>query len=163
MTVKLILLENVEGVGKIGEEVSVAAGYARNYLVPRGLGLVIETRHKKRSRKQQNSGVLRQLEGKKRQLQNTYEQEVAQAQQLAAEINSQSLTVPVQAQEDGKLFGSVGPQQIVAALKELGIEVDRRKVALPEPIRELGMTTVEIHLHPEVTAGVKLWVVKMDG
>ncbi len=162
MAVKVILLENVENLGKIGEEATVSEGYARNFLVPRGLGIVSETRHKGKQGGQTNAGILRQLERRKAQAQAEYEREVADAQQQADEISNQSLTIPVQAQEDGKLYGSVGAQQIVAALKELGLEVDRRKVALPEPIREVGMSNVEIHLHPEVTATVKVWVVKLE-
>lgn len=161
MSVKVLLLENVEHVGKMGEEAVVADGFARNFLLPRRLGIVLETGHKHHGRRA-NAGILRQLERKKAKAQAEYEREVAEAKQRAAEINSQTLTIAVQAQEDGKLFGSVGPQQIGTALKELGIEIDRRKIALAEPIREVGMTNVEIHLHPEVTASVKVWVVKMD-
>ncbi len=162
MAVKVLLLENVEKLGKIGDEANVSEGYARNFLIPKGLGILLETRHKGKKGSQANTGILRQLERKKARAQVEYEREVADAQLRANEISAQSLTIAVQAQDDGKLFGSVGAQQIVSALKELGLEVDRRKVALPEPIREVGMSNVDIHLHPEVTATVKVWVVKLD-
>jgi large subunit ribosomal protein L9 len=162
MAVKVLLLENVDKLGKIGDEANVSEGYARNFLIPKGLGILLETRHKGRKASQANTCILRQLELKKARAQVEYEREVADAQLRADEISAQSLTIAVQAQDDGKLFGSVGAQQIVSALKELGLEVDRRKVALPEPIREVGMSNVDIHLHPEVTATVKVWVVKLD-
>lgn len=160
MAVKVILTEQVAGLGKIGEEKSVAEGYARNYLIPRKLAVLASDRQGNKTA--QHAGMLRQLERKKAKYQAQYEQEIADAKKLAAQIACQSLTIPVQAQEDGKLFGSVGPQQISTALKELGIEVDRQKIMMPEPIREIGTTSVEIHLNPEVSTSIKVSVVRVE-
>ncbi len=160
MSVKVLLTEHVPGLGSIGDEANVADGYARNYLFPRNMAVMADD-HKGKSAA--HKGLMRQLELKKSKFQEQYEREIAEFARLAEEINNQSLTVPVHAQEDGKLYGSVGNQQIVASLKELGIDIDRQKVALTEPIREVGTHTVDIHLHPEVTASVKVSVVKVEG
>lgn len=160
MSTKIILMENVDGLGKIGDEANVADGYARNYLLPRSLAVLAETG--KRGKGAQHAGLLRQLDRKRVQYQARYEQEVASASKAAGDISNQSLTISVQAQEDGKLYGSVGAQQIAAALKEIGIEVDRHKIALSEPIRELGTTSVDIHIHPEVSASIEVSVVKLE-
>ncbi|OVE82486.1 50S ribosomal protein L9 [bacterium M21] len=162
MAVKVILMENIEGLGKIGEEANVAPGYARNFLLPRSLAVMAESTNKRKGKTAQHAGLVRQLERRKATFQAKFEQEVAEASKLAAEINNQSLTIPVQAQEDGKLFGSVGAQQICSSLKELGIEVDSKKIALVDGIREVGTSSVDIHLHPEVTASVKVSVVALE-
>lgn len=147
MAVELILMENVENLGKIGEVVNVADGYARNYLLPRNLAA------------KATPGAVRQLEKRKEQMQQEYEQQVASAQELAEKISKASVTIPVQAGEDEKLYGSVTNKQIADALAEMNIHLDRRKIALAEPIRQLGVYPVEIHLHEEVTTTVKVWVV----
>lgn len=148
MAVELILMENVDKLGKIGEVVRVADGFARNYLLPRKLAA------------KATPGTLRQLEAKKVQLQAEYEQQISTARELAEAINKASVTLPVQASDDEKLYGSITGKQIGDALAEMNIHVDRRKVALVEPIRQLGVYSVEVHLHPEVTATLKVWVVR---
>lgn len=148
MPQELILLENVDNLGRLGEVVRVADGYARNYLVPRGLAA------------KSTPGALRQLEAKKKQLQLQYEQDIKDAQILAEMIEKASVTIPVQAGEDEKLYGSVGAKQITDALGEMNINIDRRCVNLPEPIRQLGMYNVDIQLHEEVGATLKVWVVR---
>lgn len=155
MAVQVILMENVTGLGSIGDEVRVADGYARNFLVPREKAVYASTA--------QHAGLMRQLELKRQKYQVQLDKEIAEASAIAATVNEQSLTIAAQAQEDGKLYGSVGAQQIVNALLEVGIEIDRNKVALKEPIREVGTTAVDIHLHPEVSATVTVTVVALEG
>ena len=148
MSVELILLDNVENLGQIGDSIKVADGYARNYLIPKGLA------------SKATPGVLRQLEAKKSMRQQEYEKEVTECTELADKISNQSITIPMQTGEDEKLYGSVTAQQIVDALKEMDLEVDKKQIVLPEPIRQLGVYPVDIHLHREVVATIKVWVVK---
>ncbi|MCH2175825.1 MAG: 50S ribosomal protein L9 [Lentisphaeria bacterium] len=154
---KVILLEDIQGLGKIGDEANVAPGYARNFLLPRGLCVEVPKRGKST-----NVGVLRQLERKRKIQQERYAQELADAQQFAETVGKQTVTISMQAQEDGKLFGSVSAQQIVSGLADASVTVDRRQVQLSDAIRKIGSYTVDIHLHPEVTAQVKVYVVKME-
>ena len=148
MEVELILLESVEGLGEIGEMVKVKPGHARNYLVPRGLAAAV------------SPATLRQLEAKKRRLTDEYDGQLTEAKALAEEIARKSVTIPVQATDDEKLYGSVSTHQIAEALEAMDLVVDRRKIALSEPIRQLGVYSVDVHLHPEVSATLKVWVVK---
>ena len=148
MAVELILLDNVQHLGEIGDVVKVSDGYARNYLVPKQLA------------SKATPGVLRQLEVKKRKRQEEYDREVMECGKAAEKISDQSITIPMQTGDDDKLYGSVTAQQIVDALKEMNIEIDRKQVVLHEPIRELGVYSVDIHLHREVIATIKAWIVK---
>ncbi|MBR6057490.1 MAG: 50S ribosomal protein L9 [Lentisphaeria bacterium] len=150
MSVKLILLEDVADLGKIGDEVHVANGYARNYLLPlkKAELLTINAR--------------RRVEAKKLRLQKEHEERVAVAQAMADKIAALTLTIPVAAGENDKLYGSVSGAQIAAALLEQGIEIDRNVVDLAEPIRELGSFEVDIKLHAEVTAKAKVIVTRAD-
>ncbi len=148
MPVELVLLEDVKDLGQLGDRVKVADGYARNYLLPKKLAAPL------------TPTVLQQLEARKLRLQKEYEERVAVARAMADKLSRQSLTIAVQADEEDKLYGSVGPQQIVQALAEEGIEVERHAVQLEEPIRELGVYSVELRLHPEVESTVKVWVVR---
>ena len=140
-----------EAVGKLGEEgdmVSVADGYARNYLIPRDLA--IEATGKNR----------RTLEHEKLMESNRAVKEKRDAERLAGELANLSCTIHMQAGENDRLFGSVTSLDIAAALEEQGIEIDRRKIVLDEPIKELGVFTVPAKIHPDVTANIKVWVVK---
>jgi large subunit ribosomal protein L9 len=148
MAQELILLEDVAELGRMGDTVRVAEGYARNYLLPRGLATHL------------SPGAQAQLAARKRQRQLEYEQQIETAEELAGQIAEHSISIPVQATEDDKLYGSVTAQQISDALQAMNVNIDRKQVALAEPIRELGVYNVEVHLHPEVTAMVKVWVVK---
>ena len=148
MAVELILLNNVQDLGRIGETVRVADGYARNYLIPRGLA------------SKASPGALRQLEARKAQLQAIYESEVEAARALAGTIETNSASIPVQAGEDGKLYGSVTTAQIVDAFAEMDVQLERKQVILADPIKELGVYNVEIRLHEEVNVYAKVWVVK---
>lgn len=149
MPIELILMDNVENLGAIGDAVRVADGYARNYLVPKGLA------------RQATPGALRQLEAKKVTLRVEYEKEVAGAQSLAEAIAKLSVSIPVQASDDEKLFGSVTTQNIADALKDIEIEMDPKNVLLEEPIKTLGVYPVDLRLHSEVIATLKVWVVRL--
>ena len=149
MPIELILMDNVENLGAIGDAVRVADGYARNYLVPKGLA------------RQATPGALRQLEAKKVTLRVEFEKEVAGAQSLAEAIAKLSVSIPVQASDDEKLFGSVTTQNIADALKDIEIEMDPKNVLLEEPIKTLGVYPVDLRLHSEVIATLKVWVVRL--
>ena len=148
MAVDLILLEDVESLGQMGEQVRVSEGYARNYLLPKNFAA------------RMTPGNVRRLEAKKLRLQKDYEERVAVAKAMADKISALSVTIPVQASDTDKLYGSVTEAQIVDGLKEEGIEIDRAAIILEEPIRELGVYTIDVHLHDEVQTSVKVWVVR---
>jgi len=148
MAVELILVEDVDGLGRIGDQVRVAEGYARNFLLPRKLAAAITPEN------------LRQLEVKKLRLQKEHEERVAVAKALAEKISKLSVTIPVEAGEEDKLYGSVGPAHIAEALVKEGIEIERDAVVVEEPIRKLGVYTVPVRLHKDVETTLKVWVVK---
>lgn len=151
MSKELILLEDVAGLGKIGDLVKVADGYARNYLLPKNLAKAV------------TKGVLRQVEARKLKLQKEREERIGVAKAMAEKITALLLEFPVAVGENDKLFGSVSAQMIVDAAKEKGIEIDKASVLLEENIRELGEREVSVKLHPEVTATLKVKVVNKDG
>ncbi|MEE2658579.1 MAG: 50S ribosomal protein L9 [Candidatus Latescibacterota bacterium] len=145
---KVILLRDVDRVGKSGEIVKVTAGYARNYLIPQRQALVAT-----------DSNVA-QFETQRRQFEAVAEREQRSAEVLAATLEKASLTQQVKVGEGDRMFGSVTAQNIADLLKEQGHDIDRRKVHLEEPIRALGVYNVEIQVEAEVKATVKLWVVE---
>jgi large subunit ribosomal protein L9 len=146
--VKVILQEDVEGLGRAGQLVEVKDGYGRNYLIPKGLAVLATPRN------------VRALEHQKRLLAQRQERLRRQSTELAARINTMSATFVRKASDDDKLFGSVTSQNIVEFLASQGLPVERKQVVLEEPIKSLGVYTVPIKLHPEVTAELKVWVVK---
>ena len=147
MALELILMADVEGLGLEGQTVNVTEGYARNYLLPRKLAVPISQAALKRLDKNRLARETRQ------------QNERAAAQALAQALEQVSCTIPVKVGENDKLFGSVNANDIAEALKAQKIELDRRKIHLAEPIRELGIYTVKVKLHPEVEASLKVWVV----
>lgn len=148
MATELILLEDVKDLGQMGDKVSVSEGYARNYLVPRELATYV------------TPAALRKLEARKQQLQKEHEERLGVAQNMAEKISQTSITLPVQATEEDKLYGSIGPAQIAETLAENNIEVEPECILMDEPIRELGVYNIDIHLHPEVNTTLKVWIVK---
>lgn len=148
MAKEVILMSEVEGLGKEGEVVKVADGYARNYLFPKKIAEPVTeaTRRKLDKRRSERK-----------------EQEAAtfkEAQDFASRLADSSCTVAVKAGPDGKLFGSVSAGDIADCLKQQGLAIDKKKIVLPEALRELGVFKVDIHLHPEVSASLKVWVVE---
>jgi len=148
MAVELILLGDVENVGRLGDRVRVADGFARNYLLPRKLAAPV------------TAGTLRRLEARKLLMQKEHEERVAVARAMAEKISKLSVSLTVEAGENDKLYGSVTTVQIAEALAAQGIDVDRTAVLLDEPIKELGVYTVAIRLHDEVETPLKVWVVR---
>ena len=145
--VQVILLKEMENLGEVGEVVDVKAGYARNYLVPRGFAI------------RATRANLARIEEEREHLVAAAEREIEKATALASDIEGQSLNFPVKAGEDGKLFGSVSSSDVADALAEKGIEVDRRQVQLAEPIKQLGTYKVPIRLSADVQPEVTVWVV----
>ena len=150
MAVQLLLLEDVADLGKIGDQVHVAPGYARNYLLPRKLATPV------------TKGALKAIEKRKLQLQKEHEERVAVAQAMAEKMSKISLTIKVAAGENDKLYGSVGAQQIVEAAAAQGLELDKNSIVLADAIRELGSVDVPVKLHAEVTGTLKVMVVRED-
>lgn len=147
MALELILMADVEGLGLEGQTVNVTEGYARNYLLPRKLAVPISHAALKRLEKNRQAREARQ------------QNERSAAQALAKAIEQVSCTITVKVGDNDKLFGSVHANDIAEALKAQKIELDRRKIHLADPIRELGVYTVKVKLHPEVEASLKVWVV----
>ncbi len=147
---KIILKEEVSKLGSLGEVVSVADGYARNYLIPKGIAV------------EATRGNLRQFEAEKEELLKKVAKLKEGAEVRRKELEAVTLAFTRKAGEEDKLFGSVTSMDIEAALKEQNIEVDKRTILLGEPIKSLGEHIVEIKLHPEVSASVKVNVEKED-
>jgi len=145
---ELILIQDVEPLGKRGDLVRVKDGYARNFLLPRGLA------------RPNTPGNVRFVEQVKASEQARLQQELEEAKTLANRLATVSCTLRVKVGEEERLFGSVTTQDIAAALKEEKIVVDRKKIILDEPIKALGVFQIPVRLHPEVTATLKVWVVK---
>ena len=148
---KVILQENVEGVGYLGDLLSVADGYARNYLLPRKKAVEANTRN------------LKALEHLKRVAAHQAKKETQVLQELAKKVSKIALTFPVQTGKDDKLFGSITSKDVAEGLAEQGVEVDRRKIQLAQPIKELGAFTVPVKLHRDVVAQVSVTVEKKGG
>ena len=145
---KVILKEDVSNLGKIGDMVAVADGYGRNYLLPRGLAVEASTRN------------VKILEHQKKVIKAKIQKQKSGAELLANKLSSVSCTVAKKAGEEDKLFGSVTTKDIEEALKTEGFSIDRKQILLEEPIKRLGVYSVTIKIHPEVTTEVKVWVVK---
>lgn len=131
--------------------VEVADGYARNYLIPTQQAVIATTRNRSA------------LEHQKRLIAEQIKKERSAAEGLAKRIEEIALTIPVQVGEEGKLFGSVTSKDVAEALAAAGVEVDKRKIVLEKPIKELGSATVPIRLGREVTAQLKIEVVRAEG
>jgi len=145
---KVILKENIENLGHIGDIVKVAPGYARNYLLPKGFALEATTKNAKA------------LDHAKKHLEYKKNKVLEQARVLAAKIEGLALNLSHQAGEEGKLFGAVTNMELAEQMKALGIEIDRKKIILAEPIKHLGEFTATVKIHPEVNATLKVTVSK---
>ncbi len=147
---KVLLLDNIENIGKRGEVKEVKNGLARNFLLPKKLALRA-TEHN-----------IRTWENRLNSLKLKDAKIVEDAQAIADTLNAVAVSIAVKAGEEDKLFGSVTTQHISDSLKEKGFEVDRKTILLSEPIKTLGSFDVPIKLHPEVTAQIKVDVVKEE-
>jgi large subunit ribosomal protein L9 len=146
MNVQVILSEDVPSLGRPGDVVKVRAGYARNYLLPRGLAVEANSKNLRAFEHHKGLAMLRREANK------------GQALKLKQQLEALALTISANAGEKGKLFGSVTNIDIERALRERGFDIERRKIMLAEPIKQLGEFTVPVRLDPEVEAGVKLTV-----
>ncbi|WP_303722235.1 50S ribosomal protein L9 [Malonomonas rubra] len=146
MSVNIILQENVDGLGVIGDQVSVKPGYARNYLVPQGLAIIANERN------------VKELEHQKRQLARKLEKVTKDAEAIKTRIEAVKCEFTQRASEEGKLFGSVTSMDLESKLQEAGIEVDRKKIQMAEPIKALGEHIVSIKLDAGVVAELKVLV-----
>jgi len=147
---KVILKEHVDGVGHLGDLLDVSDGYARNYLLPRGKALEANPRN------------VKALEHAKRVMAEKARKEKLEIETLAKKMSAVRLTMTVQVGKDNKLFGSVTAKDLAEAMAAHGFEVDRRKIQLAQPIKEIGTFTVPIKLHRDVTASVSVVVAKQE-
>jgi large subunit ribosomal protein L9 len=145
---KIILRKAVKGIGEKGEIVLVSDGYARNYLIPRSLAW------------EANEKNIQRLKEEKQREEEKEEKILRRAHAFASKLDKVSCTISVKAGEKEKIFGAVTSADVQEALLSQGIEVDKKDILLDEPLRELGVYTVEIRVHPKVTGRVKVWVVK---
>ncbi len=145
---KLILRADVDSLGRLGQIVTVKPGYGRNYLIPQGLAMLASEANQK------------QFDLEKKKLQAKADGVRATATDLAEKINATPVEISVRVGEGDKLYGSVTTANIAEALAEKGIEIDRRKIVLADPIRATGAYEIEVRLHPDVHAVIKLAVVR---
>ena len=145
---KVILMENVDRLGKIGDLVNVKEGFARNYLIPS---------NKAKTATPGNMKILESLKKKK-----TEEDAklLAEAKALAEKISNLSLTITAQAGEEEKLFGSISNDMIAASLAEESVNIDKKDIIIEEPIRKLGVYQVTVKIGPEIKASLRVWIVK---
>lgn len=144
---KLILRNDIRGLGRQGEVREAAPGYARNYLIPRGLAM------------EATPGNLKLWEKEKVKYEKQRLEHVQEAKGLAEKIEKVSLTITVKTGDSGKLFGSVTNATIAKALEQQGFKIDKHDIMLGEPLKEVGVYTIDIRLHTDVAAKAKVWIV----
>ncbi|GMV53733.1 MAG: 50S ribosomal protein L9 [Candidatus Kapaibacterium sp.] len=147
---KVILRQNVETLGDIGDIVTVKPGYARNFLIPRQLAYVA------------TPGAIKALDTEKAQYAVKMEKTKMAAEHMAAQLAELQITIPMQVGDEGRLFGSVTNQMIAQELELRGFKVDRRNVMIEEQIKTLGIFEVHVRLHTEIIAPLKVWVIAQD-
>ncbi len=149
---KVILRQNIDSIGKMGEVVTVKDGYARNFLLPRGFAYVA------------TKGNVNVLDEEKKRLSVKLNRELKAAGDIAAELekNENAITIAMQVGEEDKLFGTVTKEMVAEKLAEKGFAIDRRKIEIDEQIKVLGIYTVKVKLHTDVVAKVKVWVVRQE-
>lgn len=145
---EVILKQDVDKIGSAGSVVKVKDGFARNFLLPNKLAVILTPANLKRLEEEKQNKAEMQEKIKK------------DAEALASKLASLSLTIPVLTGEDEKLYGSITTQEIADSLREEGISLDKNQILLDESVKSLGIYEVPVKLHTEVTAKVKIWVVK---
>lgn len=145
--IELLLIHNVEHLGKQGEVVEVKPGYANNFLIPQGLATVATEHHK------------RMVEKHRAKLEAIEKERLADLRKLSDSIAKQSVTIEANANDEGHLYGSVGQTEIAAGLKELGFNITADQIQLEGALKELGLYNVGVKFHSQVTAEMKVWVV----
>ncbi len=150
MSKEIILLKDVEHLGKTGDIVNVADGYARNYLLPKGYGDFVSQATQRQLAKIQKENEL------------TKAAEISGAVELLKRLENVQCTIAVKVTEEDKMYGSVTEDDIVRTLEEEGINIQKNLIVLEEHIKELGVFNIEVKLHPEVSGSFKLWVVNEE-
>lgn len=145
---KVIFQKDVKGQGKKGEVKEVSEGYARNYLIPKGL--VLEA----------NEVNMKSLKAMEKSQERKEQERLAEAQQLAKQLEAMEVRIAAKAGEGGRLFGAVTSKQIADLLESKKVKVDKRKIEMSDSIRTLGTTQVKVQVHPKVTATLKVHVVE---
>ncbi|SHH21556.1 LSU ribosomal protein L9P [Thermosyntropha lipolytica DSM 11003] len=146
---KVVLIQDVKNLGKAGDIKEVADGYARNFLIPKGLAV------------EATSAKAKEVEEKKKSLENQKKKELAQAESQKKKIDGQVIEIKAKTGENDRLFGAVTPKEIAEALaKELGVNIDKKKIEIGEPIKQLGEYDIRIKLYSGVQAVIKLKVSK---
>ena len=143
----VLLQSNVANLGHIGELVKVKPGFARNFLIPRGLAVLADVRNKKQLDHQKKIADIRKAQVR------------AEARNLAAKITTLSVTIQKPVGEEDKIFGAVTTQELAAAFAKEGIELDRRAISIKDEIKKVGVYQGSVKLHPEVSSEFKIWVV----
>lgn len=147
----VVLLEKIENLGNLGDQVTVRAGYGRNYLVPQGKALPATPAN------------VADFEARRAELEQRAADAATRANARAAELAEMTVTIEANAGPGGKLFGSVGPAEIAKALTDAGVAVEKSEVRLPEgPLRAVGEAQVAIHLHSEVDVEVTVNVTEVE-
>jgi len=144
---EVILREHIDNLGKRGEVVKVANGYARNYLLPRKLALAVTEANKRQIEREREAAEARELEEK------------AQAEAFSLRLSQTEIEIPRRVGENSILYGSVTSADLAQALAAKGFEIDKRKIVLHDPLKALGETTVPVKIHRDVTAQVRVKVV----
>ncbi len=145
---EVILKQDVDRIGKAGAVIKVKDGFARNFLLPNGLAVLLTSANLKKIEEDKRNKSLQSEKAKK------------EAQALSSKLANLSLTLQVLTQEEDKLYGSISSQDIANALKEENVNIDKNSIILEEPIKALGIYEVPVNLHPEISTKVKIWVVK---
>lgn len=145
---KVILKEEIKGLGKLGDIVDVADGYGRNFLIPRKKAV------------EATSENIKSIESEKKKIEERLKRSHQEAEELSKRISESSITLSRQVGEGDKMFGSVTSADIAEALEKEGLKIDKRQVHLEKPIKELGLFHVPVKILPDVTADLKVWIVK---
>ena len=147
---QVILRDGLDSLGSAGEIVNVKAGYARNYLIPKGLAY------------EATDANVRRIEREKAKFEERAAGQLADARKRASSIEGVSVTFHARAAEEGKLFGSITTADIADELAKQGVTIDRKQIQLDEPIKSLGVFSVPVRLHSEVRPELKVWVLKEE-
>jgi large subunit ribosomal protein L9 len=142
---QVILLEKVRNLGNLGDKVEVKSGYGRNYLIPENKAVFATEKN------------VEEFEKRRAELEKKAQQSLSAAEQRAAKLNDTTIVIAVQCTEEGKLYGSIGPNEIKDALKEKSIDVSKREIVMPEgPMHSIGQYVVDIHVHTDVIAKLQV-------
>lgn len=147
---KVILRQDLDNLGSIGDVVEVKNGYGRNYLIPRQYAYYA------------TDAAIQRIKFERKQYDKRQEEQKAVAEQFAAKLAELQISIPMKVGDEGKLFGAVTGQAIAEQLVLMGHDIDRRHIIIDEPIKSLGVFTVKVKLHKDIIAPLKVWVISED-